>query len=118
MKRAGDVGNEVDRTTVVVRIGPTAVAVAIGQVVRSGFAFRLAFVLEPYCDGFYFPIRVRNQNSASATFGNGRDASSYGGRRGSKKYELVKRTFHLLRQRPRGLLGKGVNSGGRGSRAS
>jgi hypothetical protein len=61
-------------------------------------------------------FEMRNQNSASATFGNGRDASSYGERK--QKYELVKRTFHLLRQQPRGLLGKGVNSGGRGSRAS
>jgi hypothetical protein len=56
VKGAGDVGNEVDSTTVVARIGPAAVAVAIGQVVRGGFAFRLAFVLEPYCDGFYFPV--------------------------------------------------------------
>lgn len=35
-----------------------------------------------------------------------------------QKYELIILTFHLPRQRPRGLLGKGVSSGERGSRAS
>lgn len=54
MKRASDVGNEVDYATVVTRIA--AAPTPVGQVVRRRFAFRLAFVLEPYCDGFYFPI--------------------------------------------------------------
>lgn len=67
MKGASDVGNEVDHAAVVARIGPAPTPAAVGQVVRGGFAFRLAFVLEPYCDGFYFPVLDSEPKCASAT---------------------------------------------------
>lgn len=64
MKGASDVGNEVAHAaTMVAGIGPGPVH----RVVRSGFTFCLAFVLEPYCDGFYLHSTCRGNGLAVLT---------------------------------------------------
>jgi len=56
VKGAGDVRNEVNHSAMVARIGAASTIRRVAVVVRGRFTLRLAFVLEPYCDGFYFPV--------------------------------------------------------------